>query len=185
MSKEKIKPINSKLRPFDTEFWEDEYILQLDINAKLLFLYFLTNSKTNFAGIYKIALQKVAFETKIELEEVENILAKFQDDNKIIYKDGFLWIKNYIKYQSLTPNIVKNIKKMLNQLPRNILKEFIDNVSEDIKDALVNIDKSFFNDISQKFENSETLNKNDNSLNYYKGYYKSNNKSFLRVADGE
>ena len=119
-----MKPVNTKLRSVNTGFWDDDYILELNITEKALFLYFLTNSQTTLAGVYKIALKKIAFDTGLEIKDIENILSKFQKDKKINYTKGYIIIKNFLKHQSLNQSMIVNIKKTIEQLPEEIRDEY-------------------------------------------------------------
>ena len=41
-------------RYISTTFWDDEWVQSLDFTEKGLYLYLLTNSLTNIAGVYKL-----------------------------------------------------------------------------------------------------------------------------------
>lgn len=120
----------SKYRYIDTKFWDDSYIIDLIPTEKLLFLYLLTSPLTNIAGIYEIALRRMIFDTGIGLEEIRNILQKFQNDKKIYYIDGWIIICNFPKYQQCekSPKIKDGIKAIIAILPSKI-KERIDTLS--------------------------------------------------------
>ncbi len=120
-----MKPVNTKLRSINTKFWDDSYVIDLSPLEKYLFLYLLTNIHTNLAGVYEITSKKIAFDTGLEKIEIEKILKKFSDDKKIIYQDGFIIIKNYLKNQSFNSSMIKNVEKTINQLPPNIKNTFL------------------------------------------------------------
>ncbi len=89
----------AKQRYISTEFWRDEYILDLeDPLEKLLLMYCLTNEATNVAGIYKIAMKKITFESGIPKEKVLEILDRLSTDKKIYYVDGWVIISNHPKH---------------------------------------------------------------------------------------
>lgn len=105
----------------DTIFWEDNYTANLDPIEKLLFLYCLTNSSTNICGIYQITLKKIAVETGIDKEMVEKILTRFERDSKVVYRDGWLALKNFIKHQNQkSPQVKKGIERELELVPEYI-----------------------------------------------------------------
>lgn len=124
-----MKPVNTKLRSINTKFWDDSYIIELSPLEKYLFLYLLTNSSTNLAGVYEITLKKIAFDTGLEKKEIEKIFKKLSEDKKIIYMDGYLIIKNFLKNQSFNNSMIKNVEKTINRLPPNIKKTFLDFVN--------------------------------------------------------
>lgn len=127
-----MKPVNTKLRSINTKFWDDSYIIELETKEKLLFLYLLSNPLTNLAGVYEITFKKISFDTGLELKEVKEIFSKFEKDKKIIYSNGFIIIKNFLKNQSCNETMLKNVEKTVNQLHSNIKKIYIDFVKPSI-----------------------------------------------------
>lgn len=107
----------AKLRSINTKFWDDSYVMGLTPNAKLLYLYYLTNALTNISGVYEISLGRMEFDTKIGEKSITEILEKFKTDKKVTYKDGWLVIHNFIKNQSLNPKIIAGIKISLANAP--------------------------------------------------------------------
>lgn len=97
--------IMAKLRSINTEFWADEYIGELSRDEKLLFLYFLTNPLTNIAGAYKIAQRVIKQDTGFSDAELDALLLKFDQDEKVFYYDGWLFLPNFLKNQSLNGNM--------------------------------------------------------------------------------
>jgi hypothetical protein len=111
----------SKNRMVNTRFWDDGYTANLDPIEKLLFLYFLTNTSTNICGIYEIPLKKIALETGIEKEMVTKIIGRFAREGKVVYIDGWIVIKNFLKHQNQeSPKVKKGIVSELEKLPQNI-----------------------------------------------------------------
>jgi hypothetical protein len=112
----------AKQRYLNTRFWRDNYISELDPSEKLLFIYLLTNPDTNISGIYEIPLRIIALDTGIDKEMVIKIIKRFTADNKIVYKSGWVAIKNFIKHQALNPKIEKGIKTELSNAPAELVK---------------------------------------------------------------
>ena len=52
----------SKLRSVNTAFWSDPWVEDLTPSEKLLYIYFITNEKTNMLGIYELSIKKISFE---------------------------------------------------------------------------------------------------------------------------
>jgi hypothetical protein len=115
-----MKPVNTKLRSINTKFWDDNYIIDLTPIEKLLFLYLFSNSLVCLAGCYEITIKKISFDTGIDTKTVGTTLQRFENDKKIVYKNGFIIIKNYLKNQSLNDNMQKNVINTIEQLPVNI-----------------------------------------------------------------
>lgn len=107
----------SKQRYINTRFWDDNYIVTLDPLEKLLFLYLITNPLTEISGAYEIPLRRIAFDTGIDREMVLKIFDRFADADRIIYRDGWILICNFIKHQSNNPKIVKGIETSVSRCP--------------------------------------------------------------------
>lgn len=107
----------AKQRYVNSHFWDDTFVVGLDPIEKLLFLYFLTNPLTNIAGAYEVSIRRVAFDTGIDGEMVLKVLDRFEKANKVIYRDGWVLILNFIKNQSLNPKIVAGIEEAVKRCP--------------------------------------------------------------------
>jgi hypothetical protein len=111
----------AKQRYINTRFWSDTYVSNLDPIEKLLFLYLLTNERTNICGIYELPLKIMSVETGIEKEMIEKIFARFEKDNKVFYRSGWIQLVNFTKHQDFgNPKIKKGIEMCLCQIPPNI-----------------------------------------------------------------
>jgi len=111
-------------RYVDTKFWIDTYVINLDPIEKLLFLYALTNHHTNIAGIYEISIKQIAFDTGIDKEMVDKIFNRFENDNKMLFLNGWLVITNFINYQKMNNNVIKGIQDNLSRVPIDVMKGF-------------------------------------------------------------
>ena len=115
----------------NTKFWEDDYTSNLDPIEKLLFLYLITNTATNISGVYELPLKRIAVETGIDREMVENIIKRFSKDEKIFYEKGWVIVKNFIKHQNQkSPLVKKGIENELSNAPQDLLVKYgIDTLS--------------------------------------------------------
>lgn len=124
----------SKLRSISTSFWSDPFIEDLSPEEKLLFIYLVTNEKTNMLGIYEASISKMAFETGIEKEMVLKALEGFERLNKVSYQNNYVILTNYLKHQKFNTNMMKSAIDAYNELPNNLkikgLKVSKDNPSE-------------------------------------------------------
>ena len=109
-----------KNRYINTRMWRDNIFSNLNPNEKLLFLYLLTNPDTNIAGIYEIPLKQIALDVGLNKENIVKILKRFKEIDKIFYVDGWIFIKNFIKYQKVNPKIETGIEKVKKSIPENI-----------------------------------------------------------------
>jgi hypothetical protein len=111
-------------------YWTDEWIETLKTDQKLLFLYLLTNPLSNILGIYKISLNRIAFETGITIETVTKHLKVFESLKKVFYLFGHIIIVNHLKHQALNPNMMKNVMKDYKDLPNDLKDKINGNASE-------------------------------------------------------
>jgi len=120
----------AKLRSLSTSFWSDPFIEELSPVHKLLFLYLITNEKTNMLGIYESSIKKISFETGIKKDEVLNGLKGFERVNKVKHTNNYVILTNYMKHQNYNTNMKKSAIDVYNNLPK------------ELKDSKLVIDKS-------------------------------------------
>ena len=132
-------------RLIKSSFWSDPYIENLNPIEKMLYLYFLTNDKTNLIGIYELSIRRMAFQTGIESKKLVAILKKFEEHKKIAYKNSYVFILNFLKHQNLNnSNIKKGIEREYIALPEDC-KEYARGIYETykghIRDFALNLTK--------------------------------------------
>ena len=120
----------SKLRSVSTSFWSDPFIEDLTPNQKLLFLYLITNDKTNMLGIYEVSTRKISFETGIGKDDITEGLNEFERLGKVKYIGNYVILINYMKHQNFNTNMKKSAIDIYNSLP-NKLKHSKLSVSKD------------------------------------------------------
>lgn len=109
-----------------TEFWDDAYIMDLEPDAKYLFLYLLTNSRTNMLGIYELPVRKIVNDTGLEKEKVESLLKGFEMVGKAFHMDNHIILINFQKHQKLNGNMKTSALTAFHSLPVSIKKLFGD-----------------------------------------------------------
>lgn len=110
----------------NSDFWIDSYTSDLDPIEKLLFAYLLCSPHGNISGIYQIPLRNIATDTGIEKEMVIKILARFQKDGKVLYRDGWVCLKNRIKFNKMTnPSINAGVAHRIKNCP-DFINEFLE-----------------------------------------------------------
>jgi len=111
-------------RMINTKFWLDGYVRKLKQEERLLFIYLLTNEHANILGIYELPLDIISNETGIDEEALIPIFEKFEKSEKIYYRDEYIFIKNFLKYQSTqSPTVKKGVLKRVDELPERAKKE--------------------------------------------------------------
>ena len=114
----------AKNRMINTEYWEDDYIHALDPSEKLLFIYCLTSPKSHICGCYREPIHFISYNTGLTVETIKLIFDRFQRDNKILYQEGWICIKNFIRHQKINVNQRTGIENELKLLPIE-LKEWL------------------------------------------------------------
>lgn len=170
-------------RYFNTEFWDDRYIDGLDPSEKLLFIYVLTSPKTNIVGVYQIQERIMAAHTGLDKEMIIKILKRFDKDKKFFYCDGYIYIKNFIKHQSLNTNMKKGLRELLDKIDDELLKQIL--IWDPKSDLIEYTDKKkteiLRNDsgmIPKDSQNSSNVDKNIN-INKNKDIDKNKDKNIL------
>ena len=110
----------SKLRSLSTAFWSDPFIEDLTPSQKLLFIYLITNDKTNMLGIYESSIRKMSFETGIKKEDISNALKAFEKVRKVKYINNYVVLVNYMKHQNFNTNMKKSAIDVYNNLPNEL-----------------------------------------------------------------
>ena len=109
-----------KTRTVSVHFWNDAFIRKLNALDRYAFLYFLTNPHTNWCGIYELDISMAAFESGIDERDLEkSILPRLSP--KIIFIEGWVYIKNWDEYHSSNlPGVKKGVEESLKSVPSEI-----------------------------------------------------------------
>lgn len=78
---------------------EDEWFQELDVHARLFWIYLFTNPSASPAGIYRLPLRTMAFESGIDSQSVQKFMRDFSAVNKAHYSDGVVWVVNMRRLQ--------------------------------------------------------------------------------------
>lgn len=114
-----------KTRVIRTRFWEDEKVVNLSREAKLLFIYLLTNSRINLIGIFELTDRIIQFETGLKQEEISNAKQELQDSLRVIFYEGWIYVVNAIKhsdYKGDKNEIAKGKEAVM--IPDNVVKYY-------------------------------------------------------------
>ncbi|MFA5377817.1 MAG: hypothetical protein WC455_18850 [Dehalococcoidia bacterium] len=104
-------------RRVDTELWAHPDFQALRVGAKLLYLYSWSNSHCNAAGIYRISLETIAFETGLNLGDIPGYLEELKSlDIEWNGEQKVLWVKKFVKHQGRSPLFLKAVATSLKQI---------------------------------------------------------------------
>jgi hypothetical protein len=108
----------AKQRIVNTHFWRDNFILGLRPDERLLFLWVITNPATDLCGAYEAAMPTIELETGLKAKRIREIFDTFEASGKILYRDGWVIIRNFSKHQNGTStNIKKGVERSLSNCP--------------------------------------------------------------------
>jgi hypothetical protein len=110
----------SKLRSVSTSFWSDPFVEDLTPSEKLLYLYLITNERTNMLGVYELSLKKMAFETGLDKATVDKSLKKFSTLKKVVYTSNHVFLINFAKHQNYNTNMKKSAIDVYLNLPEHL-----------------------------------------------------------------
>ena len=118
-------------RQIHVSLWKDEWFLDLSPEEKLLFIYLFSNESTSLAGIYKLAIKVICFETGLDIDFVHNALDKFTKQGKVYYENGVVWVVNMRRYHETSSSKVQTrIKNDIDEIPDCPLKiAYLENVN--------------------------------------------------------
>ena len=123
-------------RQIHVSIWKDEWFLDLEPNEKLLFIYLFSNESASLSGIYKIAIKVIAFESGLPIDFVRSTLAKFEQQDKVYYRNGVVWVKNLRKYNKGSSKVDIRVQADIDAVPdggvkRMYLSYYGDDETED------------------------------------------------------
>lgn len=110
----------SKLRSISTSIWSDPFFEELTPSEKLLFIYLITNEKTNMLGIYELSIRKISFETGLKKDVINEALRSFERQKKVKYTSEHIILTNFIKNQNYNTNMKKSAIEVFNKLPKSL-----------------------------------------------------------------
>lgn len=111
----------AKQRQVSSAFWEDPYIIArggIEPDFRLLFLWALTNPKSELCGAYEIAIDRIMLETGLPEHRIIEGFQKFERDGKMLYREDWVIIRNFTKHQqNKSPKIQAGILNSLERAP--------------------------------------------------------------------
>jgi len=123
----------SNKRYFNTFFFEDPYIEDLDSNTTLLYLTMILNPHNNLAGCYEISIRKLINYTKLTETEVKVGIQKLVEDRKILFSGNWIALKNFIKNNEFNPNMCKKAFDIMALAPKDKVVFILSNSNGDIE----------------------------------------------------
>ena len=118
-----------KTRIIHTKVWRDGWFVNLSKEAKLLWIYLLTNDKINISGFYEITDRELEFDLGFKVDK--DITDQLKP--KAIFCMGWVFIPNIEKYNSYR-NSPKNQTAFIREIeciPRVVINTILSDTSID------------------------------------------------------
>ena len=126
-------------RTIDCATWDDPWFAELSPNAKLLFLYFITNRRTSAAGCFEITRRAMMFESNIRGEALDATLDEISSRVTWWPDEQVVFVRNFYKHQranSNKDNFRKSAMKALVEFPSVVQRAVIDAYPELAEDEV-------------------------------------------------
>jgi len=111
-------------RFISTSFWDDPWIRKLTPDERYMFLYLMTNTLTNIAGVYQITMDRICYDTGYSTEKVKQIINLFEKSGKAyFYQEEFMVLPKWPKHQrwETSGKIKAGIEAILKNLSPELL----------------------------------------------------------------
>lgn len=115
-------------RKIHVSFWADPFIMDLQTDQKLFYLYLLTNDKTKQCGIYELPLKQICFDTGFTEEQAKKLINFFVAQNKIKYSANFreIALKNWNRYNgSESPKVFECVCNEIQHIKDETLIRYV------------------------------------------------------------
>jgi hypothetical protein len=109
--------------------FEDDWFNTLPIGFRYIFIYLFTNEHIGLTGAYRLSKRVALLETGATEKEWDDAITKFQKDDRVLYIDGWICVKNAGKHADYSGG--KNeiaYRRELASIPKEIRSK-IDSVS--------------------------------------------------------
>ena len=86
--------------PIYRSLWSNQRFASLNAFEKLVFLYLLTNEKTQQTGIYQVLLKQIACDCNLDLKTVTDAVQSLIDKSLITYweNESLIYIQKFFKF---------------------------------------------------------------------------------------
>lgn len=107
----------SRREDIDSSVWSDPDFAELTPEAKLVYLWSFTNDRCNMAGIYKVSVGAIVFETSLVIDRVNDAIEELAALNFLSFDGRWLWVKARVKYlRNRTQQIAVSISNTIDRL---------------------------------------------------------------------
>lgn len=110
-------------RLVDCGTWDDPWFAELAPNAKLFFLYLVTNRRSTSCGAFEITERAMAFETGLDVADIRRWLGEWAPRVQWWPEHTIVWLKNFYRHNNHNPKMALNAQRVVAALPACIQVE--------------------------------------------------------------
>ena len=152
-------------RCINVRMWSDSWFEGLPPDFKLVWVYLLTNEYTNMLGVYELSFKRMSYDTGIEKETLSKAFEGFAKDGKAFhFFDKWVVLPNFLKNQSLNPNMLKSAMQIYRNLPKELKEIVLFDGEQTSRLEIVKPSESISKDSATLSNHSETLSKGSQTL---------------------
>lgn len=116
----------AEYRTLKMSFWSDPFIEELSAPQKLLYLYLITSEHTNSLGIAHVSIRKIAFETGLDVQDIEECIIALEGHGKLIRDGHDILLINFIKNQcALGEKVRTGLRSLFAGVSSKTIKEYL------------------------------------------------------------
>ena len=120
--------IVSYVRNVKTTFWDDSKVCDFSVEAKFLFLYFVTSPQSNLTGCYEISTTVIQNATGLSKQKIDATLHELELNNVLRYDNSTheVLILNYFKHNwGNSPKVIQSVKKCAEYIKNKAYRNYI------------------------------------------------------------
>jgi hypothetical protein len=106
-----------KTRIFQTRFYDDEDVIEMNLYEQHLYFYLLTCQYINISGMFQLSPKKVKFEAKLTELQFTNASQRLEEMKKAVFYKGWVYVINARKNNNYERS-EDNQKACMNELAR-------------------------------------------------------------------
>jgi hypothetical protein len=108
-----------KTRIVWTKIWEDAWFDGLSQEARILFIYLLTNNTIGLSGCYELRDKTICYHTHLSPDQLTKVKSELSP--KVIFKENWIYIANAQGYNGFTGSSNEvALRKEIALIPQNI-----------------------------------------------------------------
>lgn len=112
---------------FDTRFWDDTNVLKMSVDARLLFIYFITNPRVGICDVFELADEMMLLQTGLTEGRLSAAKAELEERNRARFHEGWVYLTQWKKHNDYekSEQTRKGYERQLALVPSSVLSHFL------------------------------------------------------------